>query len=175
MNRTVKIILKIFLILICAFTAFEVCGAIVNIMYANSQTEKVLEIAENNGGDIWDSYSDIFYVGGLPDKRLFSGTLAIVYSENIDEISSEMETEFYLCGIYPLELVGGTDVDVPSDDEYMVGGTDVYVPSYDGYWDKIDFETNHDKENYYVIDVFGNPPFKHNIINYIIYKIMFKS
>ncbi|MDE6709414.1 MAG: hypothetical protein K2J76_02870 [Oscillospiraceae bacterium] len=159
MNRTVKKILKILLIMLCAFIVFEICGAIINIKYAQAQTQKVLEIAENNGGDVWDSYSDIYYSDLY--MQLFSGTFVIVYSENIDLISSSLDEKIPDdVAIYPLKLVGCTDVGVPS-----------YAP----YWDKIDFETNHDKENYYVIDVGDNAPFKHNIINYIIFRISFKD
>lgn len=146
--------------MICAFIVFEICGAIINIKYAQSQTQKVLEIAENNGGDVWDSYSDIVY-DNFPYKQLFSVTIVIVYSENIDNISSSLDEKLtFGAGIYPLELVGCTHVNVPS-----------YAP----YWDKIDFETNHEKENYYVIGVDDNAPFKHNIISYIIFRITFKD
>ncbi len=158
MKKTVKIILKIFLIMLCVFIVFEVCGAIVNIIYVQSQTKKVLEIAENNGGDIWDSYSCFTY---NRYEKIFADTIVIVYSENIDEISSELKTEFKkMCEIHPLKLVGWTDVG---------------IPSFELYWDKIDFETNHDKENYYVIGIWHNAPFKYNIISYIIFRITFKN
>ena len=162
MKKTVKIILKIFLIMLCAFIAFEVCGAIVNIIYVQSQTQKVLEIAENNGVDVWDSYSDVYY--SVLHEQLFSDTIVIVYSENIDNISSSLNEKFidnpFGVGVYPLKMVGMTHVD---------------VPSYEPYWDKIDFETNHEKENYYVIGLCDDAPFKHNIISYIIFRITFKN
>lgn len=159
MNKTGKKILKIFLMILCTFIVFEIFGAIVNIKYAQSQTQKVLEIAENNGGEVWDSCSDITY-DNYVYKQLFSETIVIVYSENTENISSLLDEKFidnpFGVSVYPLELVGWTHVN---------------VPSYEGYWDKIDFETNHEKENYYVISVADIAPFKHNIISYIIYRI----
>lgn len=152
MNRTGKRILKIFLIMLCAFILFEICGAVVNIIAVRSQHKKVIEIVENNGGDVWDIYSCTEYM----DNTHYPYTLAIVCLEDTDKIYSEFEKEFNSYGgvqIYSLE--------------YME--QNAHIKSvYSRYWDKIDFETNYNKENYYVISVFNAAvPFKHNIITYL--------
>ena len=152
MNKTVKKILKIFLITLCAFIVFEVCGAIVNIIYVHSQHNKVLEIAKNSGGEVWDIYSCTEYM----DNTHYPYTLAIVYLEDTDKISSALEEEFNSYGgvqIYSLEYV---------DQNANIKAV------YSRNWDKIDFETNYNKENYYVISVFDAAvPFEHNIITYL--------
>lgn len=169
MNKTVKKILKIFLIMLCAFILFEICGAVVNIIAVRSQHKKVIEIVENNGGDVWEIYSCV--LADHIDKILFAGTDVIIHSENIDIVSSTLEKEFpfddkegcWSIGVHTHSL------DPFEPLHWAIGDTD-----YSKFYEEINAKLKRcNTENYYIITIGDNLPFEHNIISY--YLIMEKS
>lgn len=161
MNRTGKKILKIFLIMLCAFIVFEMCGALVNVIALYSQHNKVIEIAENSGGKVWDIYSDIY--NDYFNEIIIVNTNLIVYSENIDGLSYVLVEEFpynheYMSSLgvnaYPVE---------PFEPFWTYGDTD-----YSRHYKKINVKLkNRNNENYYIIEITESVPFKHNIITYL--------
>lgn len=169
MNKTVKRILKIFLIMLCAFILFEIFGAVVNVIVVRSQHKKVIEIVENNGGDVWEIYSSV--LGDNIYKILFAGTDVIVHSENIDTVYSTLEKEFPFDDKEGCWSIG---VHTHSLDPFepliwAFGDTD-----YSKFYEEINAKLkSRDNENYYIITIGDNLPFEHNIISY--YLIMEKS
>ncbi|MDE6594617.1 MAG: hypothetical protein K2K44_01250 [Oscillospiraceae bacterium] len=159
MNKTVKIILKIFLIILCAFIVFEICGAFANIWVSYVQHKKVLEIIENNNGEVWDIYSYISH--DYIDEIHFAATDVIVHSENIDNISSTLSEEFVYDHEHGYWAYGvRTNSLEPFEPFWTYGDTD-----YSKHYEKINAKLrNRNNENYYIITIGGNLPFKHNII-----------
>ncbi|MDE7288148.1 MAG: hypothetical protein K2N71_01420 [Oscillospiraceae bacterium] len=157
MKKTVKIILKIFLIMLCTFIAFEACGALANIWVSYMQHKKVLEIIESNNGEIWDIYS---YIGhDYLDGIHLAVTDIIVHSENIDDISSALSEEFVYDHKYWAYGVSTNSLE-PFEPFWTYEDTD-----YSRHYKKINIKLrNRDNENYYIINIGGDLPFKHNII-----------
>lgn len=154
----VKIVFKVIIYILLAVIAAEVIGAIFDAAYPVMRMNSIVSVVSSNNGQRQESKT--FIERDDRNKTVYTQTIILLYTKNISDISMNVESKVSGSSY---EIIPLADIYKDKSKAEAVSG---YAPDYGKYKKKMNLRENEDKENYYIISIWEEAPFKHNHLIY---------